>query len=125
MTEALQFIEAKDLVARDENYRDLTNLKGKLQKFQAFNAELSGYGGRVDTILASGEVGWRVASISVSSPESACNGSGWHHAHHARITPPTARFCPIFPSPHRIHPASNPNRRTASDDGGRAALCQQ
>jgi hypothetical protein len=56
ITEALQFIEAKDIVAKDENFRDLTNLKGKTQKFQAFNAELTGYGGRVDAILAAGKV---------------------------------------------------------------------
>jgi len=38
------------MVALDESYRDPTNLQSKLQKHQAFEAELSANKGGVDTI---------------------------------------------------------------------------
>ena len=37
-------------VALDESYRDPTNLQGKLQKHQAFEAELTANTGRVDSV---------------------------------------------------------------------------
>jgi len=39
-------------VASDESYRDPTNLKGKLQKHQAFEAELMANRKRVDVVSA-------------------------------------------------------------------------
>ena len=36
--------------ASDESYRDPTNLQSKLQKHQAFEAELSANKGRVDSV---------------------------------------------------------------------------
>ena len=39
-------------VASDESYRDPTNLKGKLQKHQAFEAEVKANRKRVDVVLA-------------------------------------------------------------------------
>ena len=44
------WIHEKLMVALDESYRDPTNLQSKLQKHQAFEAELSANKGRVDTI---------------------------------------------------------------------------
>ena len=37
-------------VASDESYRDPTNLQGKLQKHQAFEAELTANSGRVNAV---------------------------------------------------------------------------
>ena len=37
-------------MASDESYRDPTNLQGKLQKHQAFEAELTANAGRVDSV---------------------------------------------------------------------------
>jgi len=39
-------------VASDESYRDPTNLKGKLQKHQAFEAEVMANRKRVDVVSA-------------------------------------------------------------------------
>jgi len=39
-------------VASDESYRDPTNLKGKLQKHQAFEAEVTANRKRVDVVSA-------------------------------------------------------------------------
>ena len=44
------WINEKLMVASDESYRDPTNLQSKLQKHQAFEAELSANKERVDTI---------------------------------------------------------------------------
>ncbi len=41
--------------ACDESYRDPTNLQTKLQKHQAFEAELSTNKARVDTLCGSGQ----------------------------------------------------------------------
>ena len=40
----------KMTVACDESYRDPTNLQGKLQKHQAFEAELIANSGRVNAV---------------------------------------------------------------------------
>ena len=44
------WIHEKFKVASDESYRDPTNLQSKLQKHQAFEAELSANKGRVDSV---------------------------------------------------------------------------
>ena len=44
------WIHDKLTVATDESYRDPTNLQSKLQKHQAFEAELSANKGRVDSV---------------------------------------------------------------------------
>ena len=44
------WISEKLTVATDESYRDPTNLQSKLQKHQAFEAELSANKGRVDSV---------------------------------------------------------------------------
>ena len=44
------WIHDKLTVATDEAYRDPTNLQSKLQKHQAFEAELSSNKDRVDTV---------------------------------------------------------------------------
>ena len=44
------WIHEKLTVASDESYRDPTNLQSKLQKHQAFEAELATNKGRVDTV---------------------------------------------------------------------------
>ena len=44
------WISEKLQTASDESYRDPTNLQSKLQKHQAFEAELSANKGRVDSV---------------------------------------------------------------------------
>ena len=44
------WIHEKMKVASDESYRDPTNLQTKLQKHQAFDAELSANKGSVDAV---------------------------------------------------------------------------
>lgn len=44
------WISEKVQTASDESYRDPTNLQSKLQKHQAFEAELSANKGRVDSV---------------------------------------------------------------------------
>ena len=44
------WIAEKMTVASDESYRDPTNLQGKLQKHQAFEAELTANTERVDAV---------------------------------------------------------------------------
>ena len=41
--------------AADESYRDPTNLQTKLQKHQAFEAELAANKGRVDSVCTGGQ----------------------------------------------------------------------
>ena len=53
------WIAEKMTVASDESYRDPTNLQGKLQKHQAFEAELTANTERVDAVE-------KVSSIKVS-----------------------------------------------------------
>ena len=48
------WISEKLTVATDESYRDPTNLQIKLQKHQAFEAELSANKGRVDSVTQVG-----------------------------------------------------------------------
>ena len=48
------WITAKLTVASDESYRDPTNLQGKTQKHQAFEAELSANKRRIDLVHAVG-----------------------------------------------------------------------
>ena len=48
------WIHEKLTVATDESYRDPTNLQSKLQKHQAFEAELSANKGRVDSVCKVG-----------------------------------------------------------------------
>lgn len=49
------WISGKVQTASDESYRDPTNLQPKLQKHQAFEAELSANKGRVDSVNQTGE----------------------------------------------------------------------
>ena len=49
-TQVKAWIHEKFKVASDESYRDPTNLQSKLQKHQAFEAELSANKGRVDSV---------------------------------------------------------------------------
>ena len=51
------------MVASDESYCDPTNLQSKLQKHQAFEAELSANKERVDTIC---KVGYSIATSTVT-----------------------------------------------------------
>jgi len=44
------WISEKMQVAMDESYRDPVNLQGKIQKHQAFDAELMANRKRVDTV---------------------------------------------------------------------------
>ncbi|KAI8480573.1 Spectrin beta chain, non-erythrocytic 5 [Branchiostoma belcheri] len=53
--EVLGWINEKMQTALDECYRDPTNLQSKLQKHQAFEAELSANKGRVDGVKREGE----------------------------------------------------------------------
>ena len=48
------WITAKVTVVSDESYRDPTNLQGKMQKHQAFEAELSANKRRIDLVHAVG-----------------------------------------------------------------------
>ena len=48
--QAESWISEKLQTASDESYRDPTNLQSKLQKHQAFEAELSANKGRVDSV---------------------------------------------------------------------------
>jgi len=48
----LGWVSEKMQVASDESYRDPTNLKGKLQKHQAFEAEVMANRKRVDVVSA-------------------------------------------------------------------------
>ena len=48
------WIQDKHQVASDESYRDPVNLSGKIQKHQAFEAELSANKRRVDAVNAEG-----------------------------------------------------------------------
>ncbi len=48
------WINEKKKVASDESYRDPTNLQSKLQKHQAFEAELSANKGTVDSVCKVG-----------------------------------------------------------------------
>ena len=71
------------MVASDESYRDPTNLQSKLQKHQAFEAELSANKGRVDTIC---KVTARFRNVDIQD-RNTC--SQWHqvsmyvcHCHH-------------------------------------------
>ena len=48
--QAAAWIAEKMTVASDESYRDPTNLQGKLQKHQAFEAELTANTERVDAV---------------------------------------------------------------------------
>ena len=50
--QVLGWVTEKIQVASDESYRDPTNLKGKLQKQQAFDAEVVSNRKRVDVVLA-------------------------------------------------------------------------
>lgn len=50
------WINEKIQVASDESYRDPTNLLSKIQKQAAFEAELSANKGRVDAVMAEGEI---------------------------------------------------------------------
>ena len=50
--------------ASDESYRDPTNLQSKLQKHQAFEAELSANKGRVDSVR---QVQCQIISITSKS----------------------------------------------------------
>ena len=50
LMQAEGWISEKLTVATDESYRDPTNLQSKLQKHQAFEAELSANKGRVDSV---------------------------------------------------------------------------
>ena len=45
-------------MAQDESYRDPTNLQSKLQKHQAFEAELSSNKGRVDSVCKVRQCYW-------------------------------------------------------------------
>ncbi|KAK2186883.1 hypothetical protein NP493_185g03001 [Ridgeia piscesae] len=54
MHEVMGWITAKLTVASDESYRDPTNLQGKTQKHQAFEAELSANKRRIDLVHAEG-----------------------------------------------------------------------
>ena len=50
LMQAEGWISEKLTVATDESYRDPTTLLSKLQKHQAFEAELSANKGRVDSV---------------------------------------------------------------------------
>lgn len=53
--EVMGWIQEKLQVAIDESYRDPTNLQSKIQKHQAFEAELTANEGRVDAVVSEGE----------------------------------------------------------------------
>ena len=44
------WINQKLQTATDESYREPTNLEGKIQKHQAFDAEITANKGRMDTV---------------------------------------------------------------------------
>lgn len=46
------WVSEKMQIASDESYRDPTNLQGKIQKHQAFEAELTANRKRVDAVSA-------------------------------------------------------------------------
>ena len=48
--EVYSWIQEKMQIASDESFKDPTNLKGKLQKHQGFEAELSANKGRVEAV---------------------------------------------------------------------------
>lgn len=50
--QVLGWVSEKLQVASDESYRDPTNLQGKLQKHQAFEAEVMANRKRVDVVSA-------------------------------------------------------------------------
>ena len=50
--QVLGWVSEKLQVASDESYRDATNLQGKLQKHQAFEAEVMANRKRVDVVSA-------------------------------------------------------------------------
>ena len=52
------WISEKLQTASDESYRDPTNLQSKLQKHQAFEAELSANKGRVDSVEQVGQLSY-------------------------------------------------------------------
>ena len=54
-SQAEAWISEKLQTASDESYRDPTNLQPKLQKHQAFEAELLENKGRVDSVNETGE----------------------------------------------------------------------
>eukprot|EP00117_Sycon_ciliatum_P010415 scpid4432/ scgid12327/ Spectrin alpha chain, brain; Alpha-II spectrin; Fodrin alpha chain; Spectrin, non-erythroid alpha chain len=53
--EAKAWINEKLKTAQDENYKDPSNLQGKLQKHQAFEAELDANRGRIDNVNNCGQ----------------------------------------------------------------------
>ena len=53
--EAKAWINEKLKTASDESYKDPTNLQGKLQKHQAFEAEVTANKSRIDTVSATGK----------------------------------------------------------------------
>ncbi|XP_065916481.1 spectrin alpha chain, non-erythrocytic 1-like [Dysidea avara] len=53
--ETCLWIAEKNKIACDESYRDPSNLQNKLQKHQAFEAELTANKGRVDSVTLDGE----------------------------------------------------------------------
>ena len=53
--EAHAWIAEKMQTASDESYRDPTNLRGKLQNHQAFDAELAANEGRISTVSETGQ----------------------------------------------------------------------
>lgn len=55
LSQAEGWISEKLQTASDESYRDPTNLQPKLQKHQAFEAELLENEGRVDSVNQTGE----------------------------------------------------------------------
>ena len=54
LIQVMGWIQEKHQVASDESYRDPVNLSGKIQKHQAFEAELSANKRRVDSVDAEG-----------------------------------------------------------------------
>ena len=54
MSEVTSWISSKIQVATDESYRDSTNLQRKIQKHQAFEAEIQTNKRRLDTVSAEG-----------------------------------------------------------------------
>ncbi|XP_065894234.1 spectrin beta chain, non-erythrocytic 1-like isoform X3 [Dysidea avara] len=76
--EAETWIAEKMTVALDESYRDPTNLQGKLQKHQAFEAELTANTGRVDSVEKAGlalidEAHYAIAEIESKMASLAAN----------------------------------------------------
>ena len=75
--ELSDWIKEKYVTACDESWRDLTNLLPKLQKHQAFEAELKANNDRVTTINQTGDVMMRAehyASPEIASTLQQLNG---------------------------------------------------